>query len=264
MLATACRTHHPRGSGTEGFKSMTGLELVEVVAWYASRAGLRLTPIRLVKFLYLADLYNARRKGGKTITGWPWIFHSYGPFCVESLKTIEIAEKNGILSFEEYPSKFRDEPARLYFFPNEREFNVDKATAELSIYVTSSLKHAIKRFGLDTYALLDHVYFDTEPMHSVRPGDTLDFLTATEPVREGAPKPQALSKAKLAAARAALETLVKRTHDQEQSSYVPPAALFDADYERGMKAFDEDELTPVGETAGIATLEGPSDENDEG
>lgn len=38
-------------------------DLVRLIVWYASSRGEKLTTLRLVKFLYLADLYHAR--GGK-------------------------------------------------------------------------------------------------------------------------------------------------------------------------------------------------------
>ena len=70
---------------------MEPFDLIDYVVWYASTRGEELTPIRLVKFLYLADLYYARREKGKTLTGWPWAFVYYGPFCGEAMDAIEKA-----------------------------------------------------------------------------------------------------------------------------------------------------------------------------
>ena len=66
-------------------------ELVKYITWLATEREEMLSPIRVVKFLYLADLYHARRNQGKTLTGWKWKFVHYGPFCNEALKAIEAA-----------------------------------------------------------------------------------------------------------------------------------------------------------------------------
>lgn len=38
----------------------------------------------------------------------------------------------------------------------------------------------MKKWAGDTFGLLDHVYFETEPMKSVDPGDSLDFSRSRE------------------------------------------------------------------------------------
>ena len=48
------------------------LDLIQYIIWYASERGMKLSPIRLVKFLYLADLYWARENNGETLNEWPW------------------------------------------------------------------------------------------------------------------------------------------------------------------------------------------------
>ncbi len=46
--------------------------LLDALAYDASSRGSRLTKIRLVKFLYLFDLFWAQSKKS-TFTDWPWI-----------------------------------------------------------------------------------------------------------------------------------------------------------------------------------------------
>lgn len=58
------------------------LELIQYITWLATERGEVLSPIRLVKFLYLTDLYHARKNEGDTLTGWPWKFVHYGPFLL--------------------------------------------------------------------------------------------------------------------------------------------------------------------------------------
>ncbi len=55
------------------------------------------------------------------------------------------------------------------------------STIQIHIGILSQLQSAIKRFGDDTPLLLDHVYFETEPMEAVKKGDLLDFSKTKMP-----------------------------------------------------------------------------------
>ena len=50
---------------------MQSTDLIKYIAWYATQQGIKLTTNRLVKFLYLADLYYARIKDGKQSRDFP-------------------------------------------------------------------------------------------------------------------------------------------------------------------------------------------------
>lgn len=52
--------------------------LIQLIVEEAAARGEVLSPIRAVKFLYLADVYYARYHKGQTLTGWPWRFVHYG------------------------------------------------------------------------------------------------------------------------------------------------------------------------------------------
>ncbi|MDO8785381.1 MAG: hypothetical protein Q7J12_04105, partial [Syntrophales bacterium] len=54
---------------------------------------------------------------------------------------------------------------------------------QLSMDILPDLQVAIKKYGDETPALLDHIYFETEPMVEVRKGDTLDFSKAKKSER---------------------------------------------------------------------------------
>jgi hypothetical protein len=59
------------------------LKLIQFIVCQATEFGASLSPIRVVKFLYLADLYHARENKGETLTAWPWKFVYFGPYCTE-------------------------------------------------------------------------------------------------------------------------------------------------------------------------------------
>lgn len=158
--------------------SLTPARFVEWAVWYAEQWGSNLTPIRIVKLLYLLDLYHARQGGGETLTGWTWRFVHYGPFCGEALDAISSAESAGLIASQVYASKF-DKDGRFY------KHSADEAPEEipdlLPTYVCSEIKHAVKLWSDDTYGLLNYVYFNTEPMTSALPSQILDFSLAEMP-----------------------------------------------------------------------------------
>jgi hypothetical protein len=63
------------------------------------------------------------------------------------------------------------------------------------------LQAAVKKWADDTCALPDHVYFETEPMQNVDPGDPLDFSSARDPEAFELIRTRRLSKRKIAEGR---------------------------------------------------------------
>ena len=118
------------------------VKFVEWAVWYANERDTKLTPIRIVKFLYLADLYHARIAEGRTLTGWRWAFIHYGPFCSESLQAIEKAESMGLIEGTSYRSKF-DKDTKLYVHTGEDE--PEDYPEALPPYVSAEIKRAMDR-----------------------------------------------------------------------------------------------------------------------
>jgi len=119
-------------------------EVVHYITWLATEREEVLSPIRLVKFLYLTDLYYARKNEGKTLTGWPWRFVHYGPFCKEALSAIEDTLDRQIITSISYESRFDDEPHFLYKCESDEEPAI--ATA-LPLYVIGPLQEAIREWA---------------------------------------------------------------------------------------------------------------------
>ena len=148
--------------------------LIKFIICYAADRKIKLTTIRLVKFIYLADLFHARHKAGKTLTSLPWAFVYYGPYCSEVMKHIDEAVFAGTIEQEQKEGKFSKDYF-LYHCPNGK---TEDSERDLPLAVTSRLKWAIEKFGDNTNDLLDFVYFDTEPMVNAKQGKLLDFTTA--------------------------------------------------------------------------------------
>lgn len=228
---------------------MDPVELVRLIAWQATSRHGALTAIRLVKFLYLADLYFARRNGGKTLTGWRWRFVHYGPFCGEALDAIKTATDRGVIAARAYESKFSGEEKQVY-----SGVDLDREPAVLNTlptYVTLPLGGAVRTWGDDTAGLLDHVYFHTEPMQHARPDDVLDFSTAREPVREQPVTMTKLPHKKIQKAREALRKLGAAAKPAAPDN----EALYDDVFQRGLELLDGSELQGglVGEARIIAS-----------
>jgi len=151
--------------------------LIQFIVWYATQNEISLTTVRLVKFIYLADLYFARAHEGRTLTNFPWAFVYYGPYCREALDSVKDAAFHGIINIKTYESKFA-EGEDYNIFSCDDSCVDEKIEEKLPSEVISHLKAAIKRYGDDTPLLLDHVYFETEPMIDAEKGDLLDFSKA--------------------------------------------------------------------------------------
>ena len=223
------------------------LQLIQYIVCSATDKGMKLSPIRLVKFLYLVDLYWARENNGKTLTGWPWKFVHYGPFCNESLDAIEKAFKAELIQRSAYESKYVDGDYFLYWCKEGKE----QIEERLPLYLVSPLNEAISKWGDDTYGLLDHVYFETEPMLDARKGNLLDFLKAKKPEVPKEIEMLKLSSKQLAKGKEIMERLKSRYKRGFQGAEVFKP-VYDETYRQGIKSLDEEDL--VGELSGKSEI----------
>ena len=180
------------------------VKLIQFIVCQATEFGASLSPIRVVKFLYLTDLYHARENDGQTLTGWPWKFVYFGPYCSESITALNEAVNIGLIDAKSFESKYDEKDRFLYTCHLEKE--PDTAN-DLSLYVWSSLKEAIKKWADDTPGLLDHVYYDTEPMEDVKRGDLLDFSKARLPIKLPKLEMKKISKSKSEKAKQLISAL---------------------------------------------------------
>jgi hypothetical protein len=231
---------------------ITPENLIQYITWYATEQGEVLTPIRLVKFLYLADLFYARKFHGETLTKWPWRFVHYGPFCGEALKAIDIAIKYELIEAISYESKFDDEAHFLYKYHLEKDHPFHEV---LPISITAPLENAIKRWGGDTYQLLDYIYFETEPMEEVQFRDLLDFNKARKPQIIESVEIKSLSKDKIKKAKEAIQKLKKSfSISSAKSNVVVP--IYDEIYHSAIEIMDADEIAEFSGYAEISFEQG--------
>lgn len=225
---------------------MNPVNIIKYIVWYATERDIRLTTVRLVKFVYLADLYYARKTGGATLTGFPWAFVYYGPYCSEVMVAIDNAVSVGTISRQTYESRYADN--KEYHLFTSRDQEADKLEDQFPLQVVSPLKSAIRKYGDDTASLLDYVYFETEPMMGqVVKGDVLDFSRARNVQIDKPAQLKRLSRAKIARAREHLENLSRKMNEGRQRLAEESARterFLDDVYFRALEQMNGEDLGP--------------------
>ncbi len=237
--------------------------ILGVIAKRAAERGSLLTTIRLVKFLYLLDLFWAQANRGQTFTGWPWAFVHYGPYCGETTAAIARAEGYGFLAADTYESRYGDKDYLLYK-PGYRIEEAEEREVRnmLPIYVWSHLFSHVDNWCNDTFGLLDYVYFHTGPMRHARPGEHLSF-EKEEKVNYAALRPVTLTPLgpeKKRLLRAALDKM-KKERSLAAATALPSVSLYDDAYFDALAAL-EDEETPIGASGTASVKYVPPDDDD--
>jgi len=218
-------------------------DLIRYITWYATENDSSLTTVRLVKFVYLADVYFARKHKGETLTHFPWVFVNFGPYCGEVMGEIDKAEALGLIEMKSFDSSYRE--GKEYHLFTCRDDDVEAIEEDIPIEVLFYLKADIKRFGDDTPLLLDYVYFDTEPMMEAKKGDLLDFskckpFIPTKPIQT-----KKLSKDKIETIRSHIKKLVpkfERGHFKKEKDKIEMAKWKDKIYFQALDMMEEEDL----------------------
>jgi hypothetical protein len=136
-----------------------------------------LGPIHLIKYVYLADLAYTERNKGKTFTGINWRFHHFGPWSLDVLNRVEPACTAIRAEKKSIPSQHDDKDFTRWSVQDD---SLREAIAsDLPITITSAVQWAVRKFGSDTYSLLNYVYL-TKPILTAAPGESLDFSPVEE------------------------------------------------------------------------------------
>ena len=140
----------------------------------------QLGPIHLVKYVYLADLFHAKRNNGVTFTGTEWQFYKFGPWSQSVNERIEPALSAIGAEKHSFQSDYEDKQDWVRWRLSD-EKQLEKIESHLPFEITSGLKENVRRFGKDTQSLLHYVY-GTEPMLSAAPGEFLNFAVASNDI----------------------------------------------------------------------------------
>jgi len=119
---------------------------------------------RLVKLVYLADIEWRKTHNGEPISSLHWRFHLYGPYADEFNDLLGGEDVEAIELVDGKIAK------RLTFADGD----LDKSSTPEN--VSALLRRTMKEWGdANLNVLLNHVYFETEPMENAKRGDPLDF-----------------------------------------------------------------------------------------
>lgn len=132
-----------------------------------------LGPIHLVKYVYLADLFYAKRNNGITFTGMKWQFYKFGPWSQVAHERIEPALNAVGAEKRLFQSDYEDRQDWVRWQLRDERL-LTEIEDQLPFGITSGLKEDVHRFGRDTQSLLHYVY-GTAPMLSAAPNEFLDF-----------------------------------------------------------------------------------------
>lgn len=148
-------------------------DITEALLYDAKQVGVRsFTRTALTKYLYLLDYWVAKENNGKPYIGVEWKFHHYEPYSET------ISRNFDFLSTLPYINKVdvsREEKDFSLYSLGEYTRNKTLVSLGISNFVRDRLLQAIKTFTGDLTGLLNFVYFETEPMQGISPGDILSF-----------------------------------------------------------------------------------------
>ena len=234
-------------------------QLVQYVVWLSGQFDMAVTETRLIKYLYLIDLFHARIRQGKTLTGWPWAFVDFGPYCTDAYDALQQAVSLNLVEENYQDSQYESrDKYRLLSIAKDEEDEEPPISKELHIYITSQLQQIIRKYGDDTACLLDFVYYDTEPMRDAVPGQKLDFSTVQKPEILPSVQMKKISPELLKKGADIIESLKKKFQDaamqsQNRKQQRTECGFYDEEYEKALQYLEGEDLGTG--LSGVARIE---------
>jgi len=144
---------------------ITGI-LLEYIIRRLSQQDITPTRTQVAKLLYLVDV-EYYRYYRKTISELPWKFLHYGPYAIEIeplLPKLDVYEHE-VITQKQY---------KAFIYKGGNVEDANQLAPSLRIMMDGILDDW---GGQSLHKLLDHVYFETEPMAKATRGHLLDFST---------------------------------------------------------------------------------------
>jgi hypothetical protein len=206
--------------------------LIVFVAWYASKLGRPVSRIRMIKFLYLADVHSyAQRR--RLATDYRGKFYHYGPYAAGAQRDIDECVDLGHIRCEVLQRADEAGEVSLY-----RANGPDPAIHErFSATLETVLGSEIERWlGAELNTFLDYVFFETPPMREARRGEYLRFDETTFPV-DAVHEPAAERPKKYASreARKAFQRFLDSRRAEKAKVPVPRGALLDEAFGKAVR-----------------------------
>lgn len=213
---------------------MNIVRLVQAILTRARDCQGYVNKTKLVKYLYLFDLEHYRRFG-RTLTGFTWAFHLYGPWTKEFEDLYAEMVRRGAVE------------ATLGNRPDlDTEFIEAGERVELADVVEDVTLELTFRRIVDTWAdrrlgeMLDYVYFHTEPMQGGTRGALLDFSSVERGgTLETAIQPQPPDRQAIERIRRGIAASRAQSVPPKPATFTPPP--YDEHYLEALQIMDEDD-----------------------
>lgn len=210
------------------------LRLIQAILTRAKDREGFVTKTKLVKYLYLIDIAHYKRTG-QLLTGFSWFFHLYGPWA---------REFENLYGQATFKQAIRVRPGTK---PDlDAEFIESTETVQLSDVIEDVHLELEFRHIIDTWAdrrlgeMLDHVYFNSEPMHVATQGEELDFSSVERtPMQRRIWQPTHGDRTIADQVRRRIAERLGLQQKPKPEQFTPPR--YDEEYFDAVRIMDEDE-----------------------
>lgn len=148
----------------------------EVVKYIVERASGRVGRVRIMKYLYLADL-ECRRYLGRPISTFRYKLHRYGPFDRTLYDVLDTLREAQLIAEEQYPWQ----GTVGYAYHNVSVpvvFSLTRAERHILDFVLQEFeKHDMDR-------LLEDTVYETPPVREAAPGSSLNMNMVNDEMRD--------------------------------------------------------------------------------
>lgn len=197
-----------------------------------------LTTTAVIKYVYLADYFNAKHTDGATFTNLKWQFLHFGPYAPAAQLALE-----QLVDMSRVQEEQRGGTERDYYFYSLGEWSNALSLEALGVSQAVRLRitQALRDFKGNLNALLNFVYFHTEPMQEAQPEDYLDFSACLKDVYAELKPVQmrVLPNEKVVAFRKRIAELRQGKKPKSEIKWV---GAFDDVYYGGLRELDGEEL----------------------
>jgi len=214
-------------------------DLIRYITSEATRVGGALTRIRLIKFLYLADVYLFGLTGRRA-TPYRWRFYHYGPWALDAQQDIDALAATGAIAAE---ARARDDDVGEMTLYSARELppNIE---GEFGLRFEMQLRGAIRTWARRPLnEFLDYVYFDTPPMRDARRGDYLSFEPGIFAEEQG-PPPKPVPRHSSREVQRAWRAFLDSTRRDASRVPVPRDAVVDDAFRTAVERLDDEDVLP--------------------
>ena len=216
----------------------TSLLAIKYIVARANKLGYQngLWTILITKYLYLLDYYSAKTTG-KPVTGIEWIMWNYGPWSNAVPQLIEEAVNNGYVQSKTRIKSLSEDDGYTSIYSEEvddQKLNDFFKRISTNAMLQMSLDSSIKKYNLDSKALLHFVYHETEPVIEATKGDRLSFDNVLPFKRKAFEEPKLSRKTEKKAAE-----LIARLKNFKSQKYIPPEGVQDETYLKAISYFDD-------------------------